>query len=256
MAGGENGWASEAACGVPRDETVFAFAVNNQRGVPSIAEGLRLFPPDGWVASEFTHGNVEMFMKRPILILLWASVALTSCQTAHRAAVSTFRVIDAPHEYLRRKLEVDNGDTDRRTTRTTTTSAETNVPPANTTYSQPFPEQQAPPPERQVVAAPPPPPPQREVVVERTRQPEATPTPPPRVTSRSTTTTTSRETDTTTPRNAVADKGGLLYAKPVPGKPGYVFSPYDKNGGYVDVTGFAPGSKVKDPYSGKIFLVP
>jgi hypothetical protein len=42
----------------------------------------------------------------------------------------------------------------------------------------------------------------------------------------------------------------------VPGKPGYVFSPYDKNGGYVDVTGFAPGSKVKDPYSGKVFLVP
>ena len=43
----------------------------------------------------------------------------------------------------------------------------------------------------------------------------------------------------------------LPYAKPVPGKAGYVFSPYDKNGGYVDVTGFAPGSKVKDPYSGK-----
>jgi len=48
----------------------------------------------------------------------------------------------------------------------------------------------------------------------------------------------------------------LPYAKPVPGKAGYVFSPYDKNGGYVDVTGFAPGSKVKDPYSGKVFLVP
>jgi hypothetical protein len=45
-------------------------------------------------------------------------------------------------------------------------------------------------------------------------------------------------------------------AKPVPGKPGYVFSPYDPNGGYVDVTGYQPGSKVKDPYSQKIFLVP
>ncbi|MBA3961424.1 MAG: hypothetical protein H0X40_05930 [Chthoniobacterales bacterium] len=197
-------------------------------------------------------------MKRPILALLFATFASTSCQTAHRAAVSTFRVIDAPHEYLRRKLEVENGDTDRRTTTTTTTTrtAEANVPPANATYQQPFQEQQAPPPERQIVTAPPPPPPQREVVVERTRQPEATPTPLPRVTSRSTTATTSRETNTTTSRNAVADKGGLLYAKPVPGKPGYVFSPYDKNGGYVDVTGFAPGSKVKDPYSGKIFLVP
>jgi hypothetical protein len=44
-------------------------------------------------------------------------------------------------------------------------------------------------------------------------------------------------------------------AKAVPGKPGYVFSPSDSNK-YVDVSGYAPGSKVKDPYSGKIFLVP
>ena len=43
--------------------------------------------------------------------------------------------------------------------------------------------------------------------------------------------------------------------KSVPGKPGYVFSPSDP-GKYVDVSGYAPGSKVKDPYSGKIFLVP
>ena len=44
-------------------------------------------------------------------------------------------------------------------------------------------------------------------------------------------------------------------AKPVEGKPGYVYSPYEP-GKYVDVSGYAPGSKVKDPYSGKIFLVP
>ena len=42
----------------------------------------------------------------------------------------------------------------------------------------------------------------------------------------------------------------------VPGKPGYVFSPFDASGGYVDVTGYTSGQKVKDPYSGKIFLVP
>jgi hypothetical protein len=45
-------------------------------------------------------------------------------------------------------------------------------------------------------------------------------------------------------------------AKPVPGKPGYVYSPFDPNSGYVDVTGYAAGSKAKDPYSGKIFIVP
>ena len=44
-------------------------------------------------------------------------------------------------------------------------------------------------------------------------------------------------------------------AKPVEGKPGYVYSPFDPTK-YVDVSGYAPGSKVKDPYSGKIFLVP
>lgn len=44
-------------------------------------------------------------------------------------------------------------------------------------------------------------------------------------------------------------------AKPVEGKPGYVYSPFD-TGKYVDVSGYAPGSKVKDPYSGKIFKVP
>jgi hypothetical protein len=44
-------------------------------------------------------------------------------------------------------------------------------------------------------------------------------------------------------------------AKPVPDKPGYVYSPFEPTK-YVDVTGYEPGSKVKDPYSGKIFQVP
>ena len=44
--------------------------------------------------------------------------------------------------------------------------------------------------------------------------------------------------------------------KLVPGKPGYVFSPFDKEGRYVDVSGFPTGTKVKDPWTDKIFLVP
>ena len=43
--------------------------------------------------------------------------------------------------------------------------------------------------------------------------------------------------------------------KPVPGKPGYVFSPFTGER-YVDVSGFAPGTKVKDPWTDKIFIVP
>ena len=45
-------------------------------------------------------------------------------------------------------------------------------------------------------------------------------------------------------------------AQAVPGKSGYVFSPFDTEGRYVDVSGFASGTKVKDPWTDKIFLVP
>jgi hypothetical protein len=42
----------------------------------------------------------------------------------------------------------------------------------------------------------------------------------------------------------------------VPGKPGFVYSPFDKTAGVVDVQGMAPGTKVKCPYTGKVFIVP
>ena len=44
-------------------------------------------------------------------------------------------------------------------------------------------------------------------------------------------------------------------AKAVPGKPGLVLNPFKANS-YIDVSGYAPGSKVKDPESQKIFIVP
>jgi hypothetical protein len=50
--------------------------------------------------------------------------------------------------------------------------------------------------------------------------------------------------------------GDLPYAKGVAGKPGFVTSPFAPAAGYIDVRGFPPGTEVKDPYSGKTFLVP
>ena len=52
-------------------------------------------------------------------------------------------------------------------------------------------------------------------------------------------------------------KAELPYGIPVPGRKGMVTSPYTPDEGkYVDVTDFASGSIVKDPYTGKFFLVP
>jgi hypothetical protein len=100
--------------------------------------------------------------------------------------------------------------------------------------------------------------------------PQPTPAPSPRTITSTTTTTSSppqqNETHVSTaatphpsvtPRSSSTNSAAQFpVAKPVPGKPGYVFSPYDPNGGYVDVSGYPSGSKVKDPYSQKIFLVP
>ena len=57
-------------------------------------------------------------------------------------------------------------------------------------------------------------------------------------------------------RAAKKGKSGLLYGTPVPGKQGLVTSPFSPDNGYIDVRSFPPGTEVKDPYTGKIFLTP
>jgi hypothetical protein len=181
-------------------------------------------------------------MKRSVLPLLLVVFAFAACETTHRVAVSTFRVVDAPAAYVRRKLDVDEEPPP-----TTTATTQTNVYTDNN-----YPPAEPPPP------SPPPPAPvqtqNRIATEERNRPPEpkARPSATPRVTR--------TESASTAPRTAAtsssSQKSEFPYGKPVPGKPGYVFSPYDKNGGYVDVTGYSPGQKVKDPYTGEIFLVP
>jgi hypothetical protein len=51
--------------------------------------------------------------------------------------------------------------------------------------------------------------------------------------------------------------GGLPVAKSVPDKPGFVYNPFDPNSKVLlDVRGKAAGTKLKDPFSGKLFIVP
>jgi hypothetical protein len=68
--------------------------------------------------------------------------------------------------------------------------------------------------------------------------------------------TTQANTKPSSPGNASYSQTGFPTAKAVPEKPGYVFSPFDSSGRYVDVSGYASGTKVKDPWTDKIFVVP
>lgn len=151
--------------------------------------------------------------------MLVAFLALAGCRTAHDVAVSSYRVATAPVNLVR------HSPSNTTTTVTTTTTTAAPQAPSST----------------QTVAA--------------------ADTAAPRARSRSVETTNAGKPATTESKPKAASSqrtaSQLQFptAKPVPGKPGYVYSPSDP-GKYVDVSGYAPGSKVKDPYSGKIFLVP
>jgi hypothetical protein len=88
----------------------------------------------------------------------------------------------------------------------------------------------------------------------------STPAPEPQPTPKATPEPTPMSTPqpTPTPQTSAPAKSEetLPYGKPVPGKPGYVTSPFSPDAGYIDVTGFTPGSKARDPYTNKIFRVP
>jgi hypothetical protein len=57
------------------------------------------------------------------------------------------------------------------------------------------------------------------------------------------------------PKPADPQPAQIPFGLPVPGKKGFVYSPFDKSQ-QVNVVGIAPGKKVRCPYTGKIFLVP
>jgi hypothetical protein len=167
-------------------------------------------------------------MIRGAALTLLLAFTFAGCRTAENVASTSAAVVTAPAHFVRNKFRQG----EQTTTETTGTTIYEGQP---------------------VVAAPP--------------QPTPTPVRSPRTVTSTTTSPPSQQEETgpstaatprpsATPRNSSSTSAHFPVAKPVPGKPGYVFSPYDPNGGYVDVTGYQSGSKVKDPYSQKIFLVP
>ena len=178
-------------------------------------------------------------MKRLGRILVLGAASLAGCGTTRNVAessyhvtrdvaVGSYRVATAPVHYAFRR---HGGESDTAMT-TQTVPSDVNQP------GQPIP-----PPE--VASAP-------------QQQPRST-----RETAQSTSTsaaqTARRETTSSKPssqRGASSAQSEFPTAKAVPGKPGYVFSPFDADKRYVDVSGYASGSKVKDPWTNKIFVVP
>ena len=77
-----------------------------------------------------------------------------------------------------------------------------------------------------------------------------------RITSQARSETTHASTKPSSSAQTSYPQTGFPTAKAVPEKPGYVFSPFDSSGRYVDVSGYASGTKVKDPWTDKIFVVP
>ena len=156
------------------------------------------------------------------------NVAVSSYHVTRDVAVGSYRVATAPVHYAFRR---HGGESDTAMT-TQTVPSDVNQP-----------GQPVPPPK--VASAPQQPP-------RSTRESTQS-------TSASAPQTGRRETDSSKPssqRKVSSPKSEFPTAKAVPGKPGYVFSPFDTDKRYVDVSGYASGSKVKDPWTDKIFVVP
>jgi hypothetical protein len=172
--------------------------------------------------------------------MVFGAVLLTGCGTTRNVAVSSYhvtrdvavgsyRVATAPVHYALRRhsdeptmvgttdaVESDVTQPGHPAEPTQVASAPQSRPKANTTKSQ-----------KPAKTNPP-------VAYSEATQPQLKPSSPPQTSSTS----------------------AFPTAKAVPDKPGYVFSPFDSSGRYVDVSGYASGTKVKDPWTDKIFIVP
>ena len=157
-------------------------------------------------------------------------VAVTSYHVTRGVAVGSYRVATAPVHYALKGRRDDSS-----TTATTTETTSSDV----TTPGEPVPA-----PKMAVTQ-------QSQPVSPRVQNSSATTAQ--RVNPKGTSQTKIKPSPST---HAASVQLEFPTAKLVPGKPGYVLSPFDASGRYVDVSGYTSGSKVKDPWTDKIFIVP
>jgi hypothetical protein len=160
-------------------------------------------------------------------------VAVSSYHVTRDVAVGSYRVATAPVHYALRR---NRGDTST-TYATSTETIESDV----TQPGRPVAESE-------VASAR-----QQQPRVESDRAPSRPSTNTPRVARKD---TTPSKTKPSSSSHASPGQAEFPTAKLVPGKPGYVISPFDSSGRYVDTSGYTSGSKVKDPWTNKIFIVP
>jgi len=158
-------------------------------------------------------------------------VAVTSYHVTRDVAVGSYRVATAPAHYVMRR----HGDQSSATTTAETTASDVTNP------GQPVPS-----PELASASRQPPRPESNKI-----SSPSSSAAP--RVGRKETTQAKPKPLPSS---HASSPQAEFPTAKSVPGKPGYVVSPFDSSGRYVDVSGYVSGSKVKDPWTDKIFIVP
>lgn len=148
--------------------------------------------------------------------------------------------------YTRRAFLVPQGAQSTQAVASTTPSTP-QTPPAQPTLPTPQPEQPKP-------QAPTTPPPSVPTKVAANTAPAPTPPPAPQVKPSPAPTTPAPSTLPPAPKQAAANE--LPFGAPIPGRPGFVNSPYAAKHQLVDVTGLPTGMEVKCPYTGKLFRVP
>ena len=160
-------------------------------------------------------------------------VAVTSYHVTRDVAVGSYRVATAPVHYALRRSRGDPSTTYA----TSTETIESDV----TQPGRPVAESEGASARQQ----------QPRVESDRVSSPPSTAAP--RVARKE---TTPSKTKPSSSSHASPGQAEFPTAKSVPGKPGYVISPFDSSGRYVDTSGYTSGSKVKDPWTNKIFIVP